>query len=34
MPANQSNGLEMVQKCCKETEDPPNYVRQYLDEWC
>lgn len=33
-PANQSNGLEMVQKCCKETEDPPNYVRQYLDEWC
>ena len=33
-PANQSNGLKMVRKCCKETEDPPNYVRQYLDKWC
>ena len=33
-PATESNGLKMVKKCCKESDDPPDYVRQYIDEWC
>ena len=34
MPATESNGLEMVKKCCKESDDLPNYVQKYIHEWC
>ena len=33
-PATESNGLEMVKKCCKESDDLPNYVQKYINEWC
>ena len=33
-PATESNGLKMVNKCCKDSDDQPDYVRQYKDEWC
>jgi hypothetical protein len=33
-PANQTNGLEMAKKCCKESDKLPDYVRKYTTEWC